>query len=201
MPPDVSRFIISHGYLAIFLFVFSQEIGLPDPIPNELVILFSGYLAYIGLLSLPLVALTVVAADFIGTSILFFIFYFFGEYLMERAPRWVPVRRVENLRMRIEKRGKWTLYVGRLITYARGYVSVGAGLIGISPRDFLTTVIWSSVTWGGGYAVGGWFLGPVWRTFISEFGFTKFILIVLGAIATVCVLLWSFSRWSRRRKI
>ncbi|MGC9602934.1 MAG: DedA family protein [Minisyncoccia bacterium] len=199
MPPDVSSFLINNGYLAIFLFVFSQEIGVPNPIPNELVILFSGYLAYSGLLSLPLVILTIVAADFIGTSILYLVFYLFGEFIMKKAPRWIPVHKIELLRERIDKRGKWALYVGRLITYARGYVSVGAGLIGIPPRDFLTTVIWSSVTWGGGYAIAGWFLGPVWQVFMSKFGFTNFIMIVVGIIAAVFAVLLGVSKFFRKR--
>lgn len=183
MPQDVAEFIARHGYLALFLLVFSQEIGIPNPVPNELTILFAGYLSYLGLLSLPLVFLTTATADFVGTSILFLVFHYFGARLLRRAPPWVPVRRIERLKERLSGKGDWALYVGRLISYARGYVSVAAGLIGVPPRVFLSTVVWSSVTWAGVYAVAGRLLGPAWQTLVTEFHFSKVSLIIAAAMA------------------
>ncbi len=190
MPHDVADFIARHGYLAIFLLVFSQEIGIPNPVPNELTILFAGYLSSIGLLSLPLVFLTSATADFVGTSILFFVFHFFGERLMRRPPRWVPVRRIERLKERLSGKGDWALYVGRLISYARGYVSVAAGLIGVPPRVFLLTVVWSSITWAGAYAVAGRLLGPAWEAVQSGFTLRRlsFVLAAVMAVALVVAL-------------
>lgn len=188
MPAELARLIINHGYLAIFVFVFSQEIGVPNPIPNELVIVFAGYLSYQGLLSLPLVILTVVLADFIGTNILYFFFYFFDNWLLDKKPKWLPINKIENLKNIITKRGRWSLYLGRLISYARWYVSAAAGLIGIPPRMFLTTVIWSSLTWGGGYALAGWFLGPSWSEFSAKFGFANFILLITGMAAVFFII-------------
>ncbi len=183
MPPDVAEFIARHGYLAVFLLVFSQEIGIPNPVPNELTILFAGYLSFTGLLSLPVVFLTAATADFVGTALLFLAFHYFGERLLRRAPPWVPVRRIERLKERISGKGDWVLYVGRLVSYARGYVSVAAGLIGVPPRVFLTTVVWSSVTWAGAWAVAGRLLGPGWQALSREFHLSRVSLIVAGAMA------------------
>ena len=71
MPEEVVIFITRYGYMAIFILVFLQEIGMPNPIPNELVLMFSGYLSFKGLLYLPFVIFTVISADFIGTNILY----------------------------------------------------------------------------------------------------------------------------------
>jgi membrane protein DedA with SNARE-associated domain len=48
MSPSLSAYILKYGYMAIFSLVFLQEIGVPNPVPNELVLLFSGYLTSIG---------------------------------------------------------------------------------------------------------------------------------------------------------
>src|SRR3989344_4102021 len=90
MPEELSLYIIKYGYLAIFGLIFLQEIGIPNPVPNELILLFSGYLSSIGTLSLPLIFLTAVSADFIGTAVLYTIFYLFGKYFLERKPNWLP---------------------------------------------------------------------------------------------------------------
>jgi membrane protein DedA with SNARE-associated domain len=71
---ELNHFIVAYGYLAIFLFIFLQELGVPNPITNELVLMFSGYLAYTGTLSITKVIITAISADFTGTSILYFIF-------------------------------------------------------------------------------------------------------------------------------
>jgi membrane protein DedA with SNARE-associated domain len=44
MSPTLSAYIIKYGYIALFSLVFLQEIGVPNNVPNELVLLFSGYL-------------------------------------------------------------------------------------------------------------------------------------------------------------
>jgi membrane protein DedA with SNARE-associated domain len=44
MPPELILYITKYGYIAIFVLIFLQEIGAPNPIPNEFVLLYSGYL-------------------------------------------------------------------------------------------------------------------------------------------------------------
>src|SRR6516225_8382929 len=95
--------IAEYGYIAIFLLVLLQELGVPNPVTNEFVLLFSGYLAYTGVLNLQLVVLTSVSADCIGTTILYALFYRFGEYLMDRRPRWFPIspKHIDRLKLMI----------------------------------------------------------------------------------------------------
>ncbi len=196
MSPEITALIAHYGYLAIFSLVFLQEIGVPNPVPNELVLLFSGYLAYSGILSFPLVFSTVVMADFIGTTILYFVFYLFGMELMKKAPRWFPVKKIENLKNKIAKKGRWGLYLGRLIPYARGYVSVAAGLIEIPPKIFLTTVILSAITWSGGYAIAGRLLGKQWNIVAEKLGVEK----IIAVFAIIILTMWLFSIIKRKRE-
>jgi Uncharacterized membrane-associated protein len=91
MPEEVVFYVTKYGYLAIFILVFLQEIGMPNPFPNELLLIFSGYLSFKGLLFLPFVILTVLSADFIGTNILYFLFYNAGTFIMKKKPRWFPL--------------------------------------------------------------------------------------------------------------
>ena len=74
MPDELIIYITKYGYLGIFLLVFLQEIGAPNPIPNELVLVLSGYMIFTGLLKFPFVIMAAVIADFTGTSILHTLF-------------------------------------------------------------------------------------------------------------------------------
>ena len=188
---ELNNFIVQYGYIAIFLFVFLQEIGIPNPITNELVLMFSGYLAYTGVLNIGKVIITAVSADFIGTSILYFAFYALSKhYLYKNTPRWLTklVAKLENLKQRIDEGKKWGIFIGRLTPFIRGYVSVAAGTLQIKPKVFLTTVLLSAITWSGGLVLAGKLLGPYWNQLAQKVGGFEFaLLIILLVVALVFV--------------
>lgn len=181
---NIQGLIASYGYLGIFLLVFSEEIGFPNPVPNELNILFAGSLAASGFLSLPLVFLMAFLGDFLGAVIWYFLFYFFGNQLMKRSPRWLPVKAIQEFEGKISKRKKWVIFFGRLVSYGRKFISMAAGLIKVKPKIFLEMVFWSSVVWTGIFLVIGWSLGPNLNAVINKIGLAHF-LIALGVFVVL----------------
>lgn len=185
MPPELANYISHYGYLAVFSLVFFQEIGIPNPVPNELVLLFSGYLASIGTLNFTLLFITVVLADFTGTTLLYFVFYLFGKKILEKKPRWIPIHKehIERLSNFISKKDWWGIYLGRLIPYLRGYASVAAGFLQLKPKIFLTMVLLSAITWSGGYVLAGKIMGPYWQKVADQIGgTTRLVYIILGLL-------------------
>jgi membrane protein DedA with SNARE-associated domain len=191
---ELGHYVIEYGYLAIFLLVFLQEIGIPNPITNELVLLYSGYLAYTGALSLSTIILVTVSADFIGTSILFFVFYAFGKYIVSRKPKWLPMERIETMKQRIDKGGNWGIYLGRLIPFLRGYISVGAGIVQINPLMFLTTVLTSALTWSGGLVLLGWALAPYWSLVVQRMGIVENVMLIATLVIVMLIVGRIFAR-------
>lgn len=169
---EFGLYIARYGYLAIFLLVFLQELGVPNPVTNEFVLLFSGYLAYTGVLNLWLVVLFAVLADCMGTTILYAVFYRFGKHIVERRPRWFPIspEHIRRISEMISKRGLWGVYLGRLIPFLRGYASVAAGTLLIAPKTFIPAVVVSAITWSGGYVVAGRLLGRYWDRVAARIG-------------------------------
>ena len=190
MTADLIAYILHHGYLAIFFLVFLQEIGVPNPVPNDFVLLYSGYLAYTGTLHFWAVFFTAVAADLIGTAVVYTVFYFFGKVLLERKPRWLPIsrERVEKLTADFSKKGWWGIYLGRLIPYLRGYTSVAAGLLEVKPRIYLLMVFFSAVTWSGGYVLVGKLMGQRWKEVIAMIGGARAVILIIVAIALIFII-------------
>ncbi|KKU84994.1 MAG: hypothetical protein UY12_C0014G0004 [Parcubacteria group bacterium GW2011_GWA2_47_8b] len=194
----VSDYVSNYGYLAVFALVFLQELGVPNPVPNELVLIFAGALTSIGGLSFWLTFLTAVSADIIGTTILFSAFYFFEHYIMEKISKWLPLnKKLEKIKATILKRGRWGIFLGRLMPYLRGYVSAAAGVLNLPYRVFLPMVIISAVLWSGGYVVLGHFLGTQWETVaeVVEQYKWSFVAVVVSILA-----LWFYWRSRQRRK-
>ncbi len=191
MPPEVSAFITNYGYLAIFLLIFIQELGIPNPLPNELVLMFSGYLAFKGILNLPFVILVSVSADIIGTGILYTLFYFLGNYILKHKPRWFPLsdKSIEKYSSKISKGGKWTIYICRVTPFVRGYTSIIAGLLQIKSKIFLPIALISAITWSVTCVLIGFFLGPYWNLAGEKLENLKFIILVVALIILAIILL------------
>jgi membrane protein DedA with SNARE-associated domain len=189
LPDALISYMVEYGYLTIFSLVFLQEIGIPNPVPNELILLFSGYLSSIGQLSFEWVIITVIIADFVGTTSLYFAFYHFGKSIKAKKPRWFPLEKVEKLGKHLSGKGRWSIYVGRLMPFLRGYISVAAGILQIKPKIFLPAVLFSALTWSGGYVILGRVLGKNWDTVSDKLGSGNAILLLIFLIIILFVIL------------
>lgn len=190
MNTELTLYILKYGYLAIFVLIFIQEIGIPNPIPNELVLVYSGFLCSKGLLSLPLVILTSVSADFIGTNILYIVFYFLGDFILKNKPKWLPIseKAINKARQRIVNGGLWAIYVGRITPFIRGYTSVITGLLRISPQKFLPIVLLSATTWSVVCVMTGRLLGAY---YMNAQGYLQKFQPYLILVAVVLVLFFA----------
>jgi len=198
MPSEIVYYITKYGYLAIFILVFLQEIGMPNPIPNELLLVFSGYLSFKGLLFLPFVILTAISADFIGTNILYFLFYKTGALIIRKKPKWVPLSAglMDRLTNKISKEGQLRIYIFRLTPFTRGYTSVITGLLQIKPNVFLPIALITSISWATIYVVIGHLIGPSWNLLTKNIESFKYLLIaILAVILSLFIVLY----YSRRR--
>jgi membrane protein DedA with SNARE-associated domain len=190
MPEDVVNYITGYGYLAIFILVFLQEIGMPNPFPNELLLIFSGYLSFKGFLFFPIALLTAVSADFIGTNILYFLFFKAGTHIIRKKPKWIPLSSgtIDRLTVKLSKGGKLNMFIFRLTPFTRGYTSVIAGLLHIKPKTFLPIALFSATTWAAVYVLTGYLIGPYWDLFLQRIDRFKFIM--LATLVTIlCVML------------
>lgn len=194
MPEDVVFYVTNYGYLAIFLMVFLQETGMPNPFPNELLLMFSGYLSFKQLLFMPYVILTALAADFIGTNILYFLFYYSGNVILQKKPKWLPLseRMIDKLSTKISKGGKMNIYFFRLTPFTRGYTSVIAGLLQVKPKDFLPIAFISGLIWSTIYVFTGYIIGPSWDHFTEGIGSFKYVMLTILVLILIIVVLFNF---------
>jgi membrane protein DedA with SNARE-associated domain len=190
MPEEVVYYITVYGYLAVFILVFLQEIGMPNPFPNELLLIFSGYLSFKGLLFLPIVILTAITADFIGTNILYFLFLKAGTHIIRKKPGWIPLSTgtIDRLAAKVSKGGKLSMFIFRLTPFTRGYTSVIAGLLHVKPKIFLPIALFSATTWAAVYILTGYFIGPYWDLFLQHIDRFKFIMMAT-LVTILCVTL------------
>ena len=186
--------IIQYGYLAVFLLIFLQEIGFPSPIPNEFVLLFSGYLSYNGIISAPLAILTAIAGDLLAGTILFLLFYFFRKFIRRLKPRWLPhhTKKLERISKQINEKGTSGIFIGRLTPFIRGYVAVLCGLLRVTPLKYSSALFLSSISWATCYVCIGYFIGPYQHLFLSSDQNLQILLILMPLIIILLFFLFQF---------
>jgi membrane protein DedA with SNARE-associated domain len=200
MPNEFVLYINHYGYLAIFVLVLIQEIGIPTPLPNELLMLFSGYLAFSKVPHLWFVLLTVAAADFLGANILYHTFFFFGPAIIRNKPKWFPLstEKINNISDRIANGGLWSVFIGRLTPFIRGYISVIVGLLHIKQKKYIPITLITAVIVTCTYVTIGYLLGPYWQKVAAKITTIKYGFLFLVSLVAVIMLVKHFIRKRRR---
>ncbi len=201
MPAQFLQYINHYGYLAIFVLVLIQEIGIPTPLPNELLMLFSGYLAFSGMLKLYLVLLCIITADFLGANILFTIFYFFGPYILSHKPKWFPLstQKINKLSAKVSNGGLWTIFLGRVTPFIRGYISVIVGLLHIKPKSYVPITFITACLVTCTYVITGYFLGPYWKQVAGKLETVKYVVLaVVLLIAAFFIIRYFLNKKAKR---
>ncbi|HEY0817703.1 MAG TPA: DedA family protein [Rhizobacter sp.] len=162
MTDAIIEFISNHGYWAIAVLMFAENVF--PPLPSEMIMPFAGFVAARGELSAAGVVTAGVAGSLAGGLPWFFLARRWGaerlKRLADRHGRWLTVSRAELERAErwFQHHGVGVLVLGRLVPGVRTLVAVPAGLAGMSLRSF---VVWSSLgslLWTGLLTAAGFLL-------------------------------------------
>ncbi len=151
-----------HSYIAIVLAVALEELGIPMPIPTDLLIVFAGVKGAGSPERLAIWFVLLNVASALGASGLYAIVRRGGRPLVDRFGRYVhlgpqQLTRAENLLTR----GGWTtIAVARAIPGLRYLAVVGCGLLNIPYWRFLTAHIVGSSVYIGLFLWLGSLFGP-----------------------------------------
>ncbi len=197
MPHDAIEYINHYGYAAIFVLVFLQEIGVPNPVPNELVLMFSGYLTSTGALSLLAVLITAIVADALGATILYITFYFFGGYILSHKPKWLPLpmAKIDRLSVKVSSGGGLiSIFLGRITPFIRGYISVISGLLKIKPGKYLPLILITAIMVSGAYIMAGRLLGPYWTGVAGNLSKIKYIALAIALLIAIYIVIANLNK-------
>jgi membrane protein DedA with SNARE-associated domain len=182
------QWICQYGYLAIFFLLMFGIIGLP--IPDEVLLTFSGYLVFKGQLAFAPTLASAFLGSLCGVSVSYIIGRACGPFLVIKYGRWFHITqvRIDHVREWLERAGKWGLFVGYFIPGLRHLSALGAGTSRLRYRVFAAYAFSGGLFWSSTFILAGFYLGKEWSA-ISE-SIHRWILIEIAA--GVCVLLFYF---------
>ncbi len=170
MPQQLVDYINQYGYTILFVLVVLQGIGIPI-FPNELTLYYFGYLASLHNFSLILVLCVAIIAEILGALFVYFIFYFFGDFLKKYKPFWVKVssKKINTLKIKIIKSSNSSLLLLRLTPFIRGYICVIAGILHLPYKVFIKIIVTSSILWTSSWIILGFITSKHFQFVINFF--------------------------------
>ncbi len=162
----LSRFFAEYGYWVIFFGVMFENAGLL--VPGETVLLFAGFLAYQGEISL----WRAILVGFLGASLGDSFGYVMGRYggtrfvKYARRFRWLR-RRFDQSQATFHDHGHWAVFVGRFVTGLRVFAGPLAGMFRMRYSRFLFFNVSGALLWAMTIASVGFLFGGSWEHLVD----------------------------------
>jgi membrane protein DedA with SNARE-associated domain len=191
---SVFAWIAHYGYAAIFGLLMLGIVGIP--IPDETLLVFTGYLIY----KHELEPLPAFASGFLGSicgiSVSYALGRTLGLYLVTHLGHLLHVEpeKLDHVRAWYERRGKYGLVIGYFIPGIRHLAAYVAGSSQLPLPVFATFAYCGGLLWSGSFITVGYFLGDEWQqmsTSIHRY-------LVIGGGGATAALAIGFILWRRR---
>ncbi len=193
----VFHWVSTYGYQALFLLLMLGVVGIP--IPDETLLVFTGYLVSRGNLH-PVGALaTAVCGSWCGISLSFFLGRTLGLGAVHKFGRFLRVddRRLDQVHAWFDRRGHWALFLGYYIAGVRHFTAIVAGASGLSFGTFVAYAWSGGFLWAAGFLTLGYFLGENWRR-VADLVHRDLTMVSLVILAGVAV--YALFRWKKSKK-
>ena len=172
----------------------SAFIGLA--VPGEGALLFAGFLAQQGRLSLPVAIAVAFVGAVLGDSIGYEIGRHGGERLRRtRVGRWVGDERWDRSRRLLQRHGALAVFLGRFLGVVRAVVPAVAGDARLAYRRFLLWNVLGAAAWSTATVLVGYAVGSAYSAVASWLGWGS---VAIVAVAVVIVVVVTIVRHHRR---
>ena len=156
------------------------------PIPSELILPLSGYLASQGRMSLATVIIGATVGSLVGALVLYGAGAALGRERLRRLAELTPLVEVGDLERAeqwFDRYGGLAVLVGRVVPVVRSLVSVPAGVVAMPLWRFILYTIIGSGVYNLVLVGSGWLLGSRWKTVEQYSNYLNYA--IYAAIAVV----------------
>lgn len=185
------EFLERHTDLAIFLILFLEDLGIPMPIPADVVVMYAGFRLREATLN-PYIALPLMLlAVNLAATTLYFIVRRGGRPLVDRFGHYLHLdaQRLTKAEAWLERRGAVGIYLGRVLPGVRLATVVVCGLFKTPLRIFLPAQFLGVTTYLVIFLLLGYAFGPQAAEFIRLPAISiRLVLLVMFAVAVPLIL-------------
>ena len=197
MLETVILWITQYGYIALFFLLMLGIVGLP--IPDETIMVFSGYLIQRGTFHAGPTWITAFCGSICGITLSYMIGRTLGLTVVTRYGRYIRFTpdRLEYVLKWFERAGHWALFIGYYIAGVRHFSAVVAGTSGLKWPSFALFAYGGAAVWVTTFLTIGYFVGEKWEVMAEQVHHN--LRWVSVAALSVAALYGLYRWWSIRR--
>lgn len=196
----ILTFINKFGYIGIFFLIMIENLF--PPIPSEVILTFSGFIAKKAELNIFMIILSSTFGSLIGALILYYLGYilntnFFNKLIDTRLGHILHLNK-EHINKSIQDfniNGKKSVFAGRLAPIIRSLISIPAGMSKMNILEFIILTTFGSLIWNTILILLGNMIGDNYLII------SKFISSYYKPIIVILIILWIIKRKYKSRKI
>lgn len=166
-----------YGYPAIFFLLIGGIVGVP--VPDQLLLVISGYLVLTKALTLASTLFAAVCGSICGITLSYLIGRCSGPYLAKTR---FAAARLEKARTHFERFGGWTLIFGYFVPGIRNLIGYTSGIMRLKPRFFAPFAYAGAVVSSLTCVALGYFLGSQASWVLDSVGRVALLAIAAAAI-------------------
>ncbi|MFN8009558.1 MAG: DedA family protein [Terriglobia bacterium] len=194
----IEHWIASYGYFGIFSLLVLGILGLP--VPDETLLVFSGYLIFRGTLHPIAVFLAGFAGSCCGISLSYLLGRLLGRGVVLRYGKFLGITppRLEQAHHWYRKIGYWTLTVGYFVPGVRHFTAIAAGLSELEAPIFMTFAYSGAFVWVGSFLLLGFYFGENWHVVLALLH--NKLIIILTILFSLFFLVLALNYWKKNSK-
>lgn len=167
------------GYFGVFSLMFLESMNLP--IPSEIIMPFSGFLAATGVFNFWLVVFTGAFGNLAGSLFSYWLGFLFRKGFLKNGEHQADVEKAKKWLFWF---GDWTAFFSRLLPIVRTFISFPLGVLGVkSVWKFSVLTFSGAFIWSGFLTWLGLILGENWNdleVYFRKFDYVVLIIILAG---------------------
>ena len=173
------------GYGGIILLMAAESACIP--IPSEVIMPLSGYLAWKGTLSLVGVILAGALGSMVGSLIAYYAGLKLGRPFIVRYGRYILLREsdLDTAERWFARYGGKATFIARLVPVVRTFISLPAGIAKMDVKRFTLYSFVGSVPWCAFLAYVGYILEDKWRVVFERYGHYVDLAVIVGAVLLI----------------
>jgi membrane protein DedA with SNARE-associated domain len=181
-----------YGVLAIFVVMILKEVGIPVPVPSDLIMVGAGVQLAAGTYSPLELLVALLLAVAIGGSIQFLLARTAGRAVVYRVAAMVGIgaERLDRAVARLASGGPRAVFIGLNVPGARAAVTPAAGIARLAFLRFAVAAIAGSLVFYGWHILLGYLVGPVATELLERSTTPLLAALVILALAGLAGWLW-----------
>jgi len=190
--------IAATGYGGIILLMAAESACIP--IPSEVIMPLSGYLAWKGTLSLTGVILAGALGSMLGSLVAYYAGLRLGRPFIVRYGRYILLKEsdLDTAERWFAKYGGKATFIARLVPIVRTFISLPAGIAKMDIKRFTVYSFVGSVPWCAFLAYVGYVLEDSWRVVFDRYGHYVDLAVVVGVVVLISYIVWAHRKRVKR---